>query len=244
MHSSNNLTPETATSSSKLAIWLMTKLANSTYRTELVGDLQEEYSARQSEGVKAADRWLWRQALLAIADGQRARTTHPDFIRFICIVLSLTGMFTLFGFVVWLSNMDGTTDALWQQLLAGNVIQIAVSGDFWREALPQFSAAQIDVFMFIHYPAIAALAVWSTFMYITLRRFSLSTAQTWLIGMIAMSIPYLWGSVYIDMVQPEARQVGPILAFMILTPFYILPALTAITVVKSRKETMTASMNS
>jgi hypothetical protein len=53
-----------------------------------------------------------------------------------------------------------------------------------------------------------------------------SNPSVWLFSTFALAymlLPYLFGYMVIDTFEPAAKKVGPILAFMMLAPFFTLP---------------------
>lgn len=221
MHKLNS-SEEHRTAASKSATWLLSRLANPAYRDELIGDMEEEYIERQQTN-KDTTYWLLRQTALAIWDGQKTMVQTTGFVKAFSIVFCVLALPTIALFVGWLSNMDEPSEHLWQLLLAGEVHSIMFNTEYWGIVWNESGISHLELAMFIHIPSLLWAMVFAGSAYLLLKK---STPSVWLFSAFASAyilMPYLFGYVMISSFEPVAQKVGPILAFMMLAPFFTLP---------------------
>jgi hypothetical protein len=219
----NTNSPEKlSTSMLQLAIWLLNRLANPAYRDELIGDMEEEYTERQQTNQDTSN-WLLRQTALAIWDGQKAMVKSTSFLKVLSIILCVLTLPTIVLFIGWLSNIEEPTERLWQLLLAGEVHSILVHSDYWKHAWNESGIAHIELSMFINIPSILWAMVFAGSAFVLLKKFTPSVWVFSAVSLVFISLPYLFGYVVISSFEPSAQKVGPILAFMLLAPFFSLP---------------------
>lgn len=221
MHNINSSKEHQATMP-KAVTWILSKLANPQYRDELIGDLEEEYTQRQHTHQRNID-WLLRQTLLAVWDGQNAMVKTPGFVKALSITLCVLALPTIILFVGWLSNMHEPSERLWQLLLAGEIHSILLSAEYWATAWNKSSISHLNVNIFIHIPSILWAMVFASSTYLLFKRITLSVWVFSVFALTYMLLPYLFGYTVISSLTPTARKVGPILAFMMLAPFFTLP---------------------
>ncbi len=206
----------------KLATWLLSRLTNPAYRDELIGDLAEEYTERQLAD-KETSNWLLRQTALAIWDGQNAMVKSTGFVKALSILLCVLTLPTIALFVSWLSNMQKPSEPLWQLLLSGEVHSILFNSEYWRLAWNQSDMSHLEIGMFINSPAILWAVLFAAATYLFLKR---SNPTVWVYSALALTfmlLPYLFGYTLINITEPHPKTVGPILAFMMLAPFFTIP---------------------
>lgn len=206
----------------KLAVWLLSRLANPAYRDELIGDMEEEYTERKQTHQDPTT-WLVRQTVLAILDGQNAMIKTTGFVKTLAIILCVLALPTIVLFVGWLSNMQKPSEYLWQLLLAGEVHFLLFNSEYWTIAWQENNISRLEFGMFIDTPSIlwAIVFVGSTYLF-----FKKSNPSVWVYSAFALAymlVPYLVGYTVISSLEPAAHKVGPILAFMMLAPFFTLP---------------------
>lgn len=151
------------------------------------------------------------------------------------IAVTLVLFPTLVVMISWLSNMDHeTSEYIWQNLLQGKVHNFL----FDTEVLVLGSeklVATFDLLMYFNVPA----ASWTLFalaaLYIRNKRAAFSAHQAAAWCTILMLLPYLFGLVYIDIIQPQARHVGPPVAFMTLSIVYLILPMAWFILSKSKK---------
>jgi hypothetical protein len=217
-----NSTEEQRTLMPKLATWLMSRLANPAYRDELIGDMEEEYAERQQTN-QVTTNWLLRQTASAIWDGQNAMVKSTGFVKALSIVLCVLTLPTIILFVGWLSNMQMPSEQLWQLLMAGEVHFILFNTEYWRIVWNDSSISHLELEMFIHIPSILWAMVFAGSTYWFLKK---PIPSVWVFSAFALAymlLPYLFGYTVISSLEPAAQKVGPILAFMMLAPFFTLP---------------------
>lgn len=201
---------------------LLSILANPAYRDELIGDIEEEYKERQRTNKNAGE-WLLRQTALAIWDGQKAMVKSTNFLKVLSIILCILAMPSIALFVGWLSNMEQPSEQLWQFLLAGELDNILLHSNYWKEAWNESGIAHLKLSMFVNIPSLLWAVVFASAAYMLLRKF---TPSAWIFSALSLAyllLPYLFGYMVINLSDPAAHRVGPILAFMILAPFFTLP---------------------
>ena len=206
----------------KLATWLLSRLANPAYRNELIGDMEEEYTERQQTNQDTTY-WLLRQTASAIWDGQNAMIKSTGFVKALSIVLCVLTLPTIALFVGWLSNLHDPSEQLLQLLSAGEVHFILFNTEYWRLAWNENSISHLELGMFIHTPSILWAMVFAGSTYWFLKK---SNPSVWLFSAFALAymlLPYLFGYAVINSLEPVDQKVGPILAFMMLAPFFTLP---------------------
>ncbi|WP_340679788.1 hypothetical protein [Paraglaciecola sp.] len=217
-----NSSEEHRTALPKLATWLLSRLANPAYRDELIGDMEEEYAERQQANQDTTN-WLLRQTALAIWDGQNAMVKTTGFVKVLSIVLCVLTLPTIALFVGWLSNVDAPSEHLWQLLLAGEVHSILFNSEYWRLAWNESGISHLELAMFINIPSILWAMVFVGSTYLFLKK---ANPSVWVFSAFALAymlLPYLFGYTVISSLEPVAQTVGPIMAFMILAPFFTLP---------------------
>jgi hypothetical protein len=206
----------------KLATWLLSRLATPAYRDELIGDLEEEYTERQQTNQDTTY-WLLRQTTLAILDGQKTMVRTAGFVKALSIILCVLALPTIALFVGWLSNMHMPSEHLWQLLMAGEVHFILLNTEYWGIAWNESGISHLDFMMFVHIPSILWAMVFAASAYLFLKK---SNPSIWVFTIFAMAyilLPYLFGYAVISSLELAAQKVGPILAFMMLAPFFTLP---------------------
>jgi hypothetical protein len=217
-----NSSEEHPTAMPKLATWLLSRLANPAYRNELIGDMEEEYTERQQTNQESTT-WLLRQTASAIWDGQNAMVKSTVFVKALSIILCVMTLPTIALFVGWLSNVDEPSEQLSQLLSAGEVHSILFNTEYWRLVWNENSISHLELGMFIHTPSILWAMVFAGSTYWFLKK---STPSVWLFSAFALAymlLPYLFGYMVISSLEPVDQKVGPILAFMMLAPFFTLP---------------------
>jgi hypothetical protein len=217
-----NSSEEQHASMPKLATWLLSRLANPAYRLELIGDMEEEYAGRQQTN-QVTTNWLLRQTASAIWEGQNAMVKSTGFVKALSIVLCVMTLPTIVLFVGWLSNMDEPSEHLWQLLMAGEVHFILFNSEYWRIVWNESGISHLEFEMFIHIPSILWAIVFAGSTQLFLKK---SNPSVWLFSAFALAymlLPYLFGLTVISSLEPVAQKVGPILAFMMLAPFFTLP---------------------
>lgn len=205
-----------------LVIWLLTRLANPAYRQELIGDIEEEYIQRKQANQETRD-WLTKQFIFAIWDGQKAMLKTTGFVRTLSIICCLLVLPTIALFVGWLSNMREVSENLWQLLLSADIHRILLHSEYWHTAWNESGIRHLDIGMFIHIPSI----IWALVFAFSAHRLINKTIPTaWLFAgfsLVFFLVPYLFGYALINSFDLYPRLIGPILAFMMLAPFFTLP---------------------
>lgn len=206
---------------------LLSRLANPHYRDELIGDLEEEYGYRQSANSEISF-WLFRQTILAIGDGQMALLKTTKFVKALSVMTCILVLPSIALFVGWLSNMSMPSEKLWELLLAGDMHVLLLTGEYWSVAWREGGVSHLTPSMFMNIPSIlwAALFVVSSQVLFKTKTISVHLFSSVSLGYMLM--PYLLGYMFISVFEPAAHKVGPILAFMMLAPFFTLPTFVTV----------------
>jgi len=149
--------------------------------------------------------------------------TSTGFVKALSIVLCVLTLPTIALFVGWLSNLHDPSEQLLQLLSAGEVHFILFNTEYWRLAWNENSISHLELGMFIHTPSILWAMVFAGSTYWFLKK---SNPSVWLFSAFALAymlLPYLFGYAVINSLEPVDQKVGPILAFMMLAPFFTLP---------------------
>jgi hypothetical protein len=160
---------------------------------------------------------------LAIWDGQNAMVKTTGFVKVLSIVLCVLTLPTITFFVGWLSNMREPSEHLRQLLMAGEVHSILFNAEYWRLAWSESGISHLEIAMFIHIPSILWAMLFAGSAYLFLKR---ANPSVWVFSACALAymlLPYLFGYTVISSIDPVPQIVGPILAFMMLAPFFTLP---------------------
>lgn len=203
-------------------------------RNELVGDLHEEYSHRIHQNPKAAAQWYWQQTIRTSCHYVTRFIASETLLRKLVILISLILFPALLVMISWLSVINTASDHIWQNLLAGKVHsfifepEVVVNG---TDALLQYAEFE----MYLNWPSFF-WSLFTLFLLVVRNKTSTFTAHqltAW--GTTMMFLPYIFGLVYIDIIDPAPKQVGPTVAFMTLSIVYIILPLTYFIVRKSYK---------
>lgn len=193
----------------------------------LSGDLLEEFSQRSEQDRAAARRWFWRQTLLSLKYSLEQWVHSPQTLKTILMVIPLLIVPALFGFICWLSAMDSmpsTVENGWQKLIQGQVHSLLLEPLLWPEYLR--GVAEFEWSMFIDVKSV----IWAALVISALnwmgRGLYLSAQQYAFRGFILAFLPYIGGLAVIITQQPVPQKVGPILAFMLISLIYLLPAVS------------------
>lgn len=203
--------------------WLLRHALAPSYRESALGDLAEEYKVRRQASVRDAFKWLCHQTLRACF--QWLNRAAGSRMLIVCS-LSLLTVFvvpTVYLMVVWLSNMDAASPALWEPLLVGDMHKIVVQAEFWQVAIEATSGSQ-DLLMFIHVEAVLWVLV-SVFA-LVLKQNTMTSHQLAGAGLILMLLPYVWGLLVLSTFPPGLKLIGPMLAFMLFCLLYMVLPLT------------------
>lgn len=187
----------------------------------LLGDLVEEFLQRTQVDPQQAKNWYWRQSMTTSIHYVTRYITSEDLLRRLTILVAMVLFPALVSMIAWLSSMDSASEHIWQNLLLGKVHAFL----FESEVLVNGSGALIssaEIGMYINVPSI----LWAllTFSVLYLRNrfsdFSAHQAAGW--GLAMMLSPYVFGMIYIDIIHPEPKQIGPTVAFMTISIVYII----------------------
>lgn len=205
-----------------LITWLLSRLANPNYRVELIGDMEEEFIERRHAHDNSLG-WLLRQTFLAIWDGQKAMIRTTNFAKALGVVLCVLLIPTIVVFVGWLSNLKDPSEHLWQLIIAGEIHKILFNAEFWYLAWHKSGVSHLELGMFMHIPSLIWGGVFALSAHVFLKKVMPGIWQYSAFALAFFLVPYLFGFALINIFEPVPKSVGPILAFMVLAPFFTLP---------------------
>ncbi len=204
----------------KLATFLLMQFSPRPLRDCLLGDLQEEYYRRAIADKGKGNAWYWRQALRTSLHYISAQLASMQCLRFLVIAASTLLLVSLILMISWLSNMSvPPSDPIWNQVLQGQVHRFLFEAEVLFHGF--LTLSRRDLGMYFNIPGL----MWSLFCLLALalrnRRSLLTPHQLAAWGYCLMLLPYFFGLVFIDIAQPEARKVGPVIAFMVFPSAYM-----------------------
>lgn len=201
-----------------LCYWLLCKVIPEQHRDFALGDLQEEFHGRSQQNPDQARQWIRTQTFRAVGIWLEMAIKSTGLIQCVVFGFAILSLPVIYHLVIWLSNMDETSPVIWQQLIAGEMHKIIFQSEFWAESLGIPFSAQ-DWHMFVNTESLLWAFLSITLLY--LRQHRMTTHQLALMGSLMMFAPYILGLLIIEMLQPAARKIGPLLAFMLFCVFYM-----------------------
>lgn len=193
---------------------------------EMLGDLSEEFLCRAAKDPRAAYYWYWQQVLRSLPYA----VEHSVLLaRLSCLVVCacLILLPVLIAFVAWLSNFDvfpaGVEQGM-QRLVSGQIAGLLTESAIWGQ-FPEALRRTEDLWFLMHPPALiwSLLSVAAAYLYY--RRKASSAVGFAVMALMLVFMPYVVGKLYIFWHAPPAKQVGPLLAFMLLHICYSVPPL-------------------
>lgn len=208
----------------KAALLLMSMILPKQIESNLIGDLIEEYQLLIADGRKDADAWFWRQAMETNLIYISSLLRRPSVLRKLNILVP----FILFTFasllITWLSHMDsleGYTEGMWQSLLEGKIHLALFEPAFWQE-INQTLLKMGDLSMYLHLPSMLFTSVSMLLLYKLDKKLNFSVLKMAVWGYGLMLVPYSWALIHINTQQLMPTQIGPLLAFGLITIFYMI----------------------
>lgn len=191
-------------------------------RDSLMGDLEEEFKSREVMNNRLAKHWYWRQTMNTSLHYFTQYLATENLLKKLVIITTLILLPTLLIMVSWLSNMThDTSEQIWQNLLHGKIHSFLFEAEVLTLGSEKIVSG-FDLLMYFNVPA----ALWTVFalavLFVRNKRghFSAHQAAAW--SSVLMLLPYLFGLIYIEIIEPEARHVGPPVAFMALSIVYLI----------------------
>ena len=158
-----------------------------------------------------------------------------DLLQKLAILVALILFPALIVMISWLSSMDNASEHIWQNLLQGKVHSFLFESEVLHNGSVTF-IAYADIEMYLNLPSMLWALLTFVVLYIRNRfaTFSAHQAAGW--GLTLMLLPYVFGLIYIDLIGPDPKQVGPTVAFMTISIIYIILPLTWFIVAKTRNK--------
>ena len=238
----SNTTEQQNPVSIKLASALLKKVLPKYSQDALVGDLKEEFFQRKTQSTAGANVWLSRQVLVSLFYAAKRALQSTGLLKIVFLMSCLILGPTLIAMVAWLSNMDETSEAVWQQLLSANMHNIVTYGHFWQQ-VPEALVGIDHISMFIHNGSVAwsALSLMVIGALMFFRR--IHAHQVALLGGLAMLLPYVACWAYINTMMLPPTKIGPIIAFMLFNIMYMLLPLTLMVIKASKSKDLLLEMD-
>ena len=199
-----------------------------------MGDLNEEFSERALQDRQAATSWYWKQTTKTATHYLGHYCASEDLLSKLCILVAIGLFSTLVLMVSWLSNMDEAPETIWQNLLQGKIHTFLLDTEVLSNGSDQLIAC-FDFEMYVNPPSMlwALLSFGVMWLRNRLGKFSAHQAAAW--GCTLMLLPYLFGLIYIDLMNPLPHKIGPTVAFMSISVIYTILPLAAFVVYKARQ---------
>lgn len=212
----------------KLASQILKAFVPTEHRDVLLGDLHEEFLHKVQQQEKAVQAWYWRQVFNTSMHFANRYLASENSLRKITIILAFVMVPSLIIVIRWMSNVDQASDYVWSNILAGKVHMFLFTSEVWGGGLDGFinSSRGTGIEMYVHFPSIIWAVLVFCVLYIRNRIASFSAHQVAAWGAALAFSPYIFGLVYIEMVELHIKQIGPAIAFMVIPIVYITPPLT------------------
>lgn len=189
---------------------------------DICGDLEEEYSTlvRSSAKKHEANFWLFKHTLVICI---HFIISKSNLLSLFVSVAAISISFTMIVSVFWLSDLADAsvlTDTFWQQWLAGNTYKIFLEPILWQ-SIPLLLAHPVDWNLWFYQPSIIYALIALCILYKVTKSKSFSIIEQFLVSMIVVLLPYLFGSALFFFMNITMTEAGPIAAFMWLTTLYL-----------------------
>lgn len=203
-------------------------------KSPLLGDLEEEYSCRASSNEELAKRWYWQQTFNTTLHYVNHYLASERFLNRLVFLLSVLLFPTLVISISWLSTAEVISEPVMASTVDGKLHSILFAPEVVVNGLNAM-ILNLELDMFLHFPAF----LWATFaltdLYLRNKMCSFSAHQLAGWGSIHIFLPYLGGLLYFEFLQPDIKQVGPLLAFMAMSACYLIPPIAYCVWKKTRK---------
>ena len=206
----------------KSAKFITSALLPKRLQDNVIGDMEEEFNELANKDIRQANLWYWQQSLQTCLIYMVRKLQSPTFLSLLNIILTLVLIFILLPLISLLSTMDDFTiisNTFWDDLLNGHVHTALFTQGFWFNAVDFFEA--LDLGMLFSFPSIVFSAVSLGLLTFLSRKPHFSALKAAAIGYSLMLLPYVWGLTYIATTAVGPKQIGPILAFMLIVPLYM-----------------------
>lgn len=224
----------------KMATWLLKIALPSKLKNELSGDLLEEYQymITQNQTEQNADIWFWQQTLIAcfrtgLSQGR---------MNFVFLAMIPVAIFSLlFVSVIFLSSAEHSplVDKLFAQTywLDGNIHKVFFDPLYWQAMYSAKREMTMSFGMlFNNLPSTTWALFWLVSIYTLDRYQQLNAIQFATLSIIAICGLYIWGAISIATDENvQLRTVGPTIAYMWLSIFYLILPLGLGMIVRVRR---------
>jgi len=211
----------------KFACYLLACFCHGYAGESLIGDLVEEYQYRALVDPFQAKLWFWKQTVSSLLLCMSDALASQKLLKIFVVVIPFLLLPVLVAFIGWLSAFDLFPQGIeggWQTLLRGEIHRLVIEPLIWAQFPTSISELEFD--MLLHLPSsIWALVAIAGFSFVYYRQ-NCSAHQLAALGYSLCFLPYLLGLLYIDQQSLMAKQVGPIIAFMLISIVYLLPVIS------------------
>lgn len=208
----------------RLAMMLLSLILPKRIHNNLIGDLLEEYEQMSEGDHKAAKSWFWRQVLETNFIYLSSLLSRPTVLYKLNILIPLGLFFLATLLISWLSSMnslEGYSEGMWQRILEGKVHLALFESAFWQD-LQQFFPSLSDFNMYIDLPSVLFTTVNLIVLYKMDKKLDFSALRMAVWGYGLMLVPYVWALIHINTQHLEPKQIGPVIAFGLITFFYMI----------------------
>ena len=207
-----------------------------TIKHEIIGDLEEEFNLQLVQfGHQRAKYYYWKQAIISIFQfiiiRANSSISSSNYKQKLSLVLGVT-VFTISMLLIsWLSHLegfDGFTNNIETELVLGNPHQALTQVQFWKTSFANIkSTNSLETYFQLEALLWAFLAI----IFIKLNEIKqLTSPKNMLVLLYFMTFsPYLMGTLYLEFNYHSIQQVGPFLAKMIFSLFYLIIPSTYLT---------------
>lgn len=207
----------------KVALFLLALILPKSIQNHLIGDLIEEFEVLSEQDCKAANAWFWQQTIDTNLIYLAGLIRRPSVLQKLNIFLPLSLFMLTTLLISWLSNMDsleGYSEGMWPSLLEGKIHLALFEPAFWQDSTLFFTEVT-NVQMFLDIPSIVFAFVALFILRYLNKKLSVSAIYMAVWGYGLVLLPYLWVLIHINTQQLSPTQIGPLLAFGLLSFLYL-----------------------
>ena len=206
-----------------------------TVKHEILGDFEEEFNQKFIQyGNKKARYLYWKQTIISIFQFIIIRANNSisssNLKQKLSLVLGAAVFIISLLLISWLSHIEGFegfTNNIEIELVQGNLHQALTQAQFWQTSLLNIKHTN-NLETYFQFEAL----IWATITMFLINFINkgqrISTNTIFLLYLMTL-LPYLLGSIYLEFNHLPIQQVGPLLAKMIFSVFYLILPTTYLT---------------
>ena len=189
----------------------------------VIGDMEEEFVKIAQQDQRLAKSWYWQQTMETSMIYFSKKVTAPMFFNKLNVFISVIAFIILTGLIALLSSMDDPSiisENFWEELLRGNIFVALISESFWSNWGTWFSGFHIK--WIIDVPSTVYSVLCLSVLFYMKKKTHVSLSFFVIFGYILTFLPMILGFLYLSNNVLQPTQVGPIIAFMLLSMMYML----------------------